>query len=463
MEAPALTLPPPGRRESTAITATVRERFLAGEDVSSAVRPGVLLSWVRCRDDYRVDPSQARAPSSPEREPCQLLDEKVVVTQLAGLAKAIEDDVAAIGALVAIADSRGGILATWGDSATLRLADDVNLAPRCAWSEPGTGTNAIGTALDTDGPIAIRGSEHWCRGFADWDSAGVALRDQVARRPLGVLGVASRKRPLPTAVLSWLRWAQESIESGLREQALRTFRDLAAVYRGEARKAHGPLAAADTGGRLLLANEDARAYFGIVAPERPWEVTATMPQLHAALRNAVDRAQLDRRWVGLSHIPTAEPGDTLPVAFRPAIRDHRLVGILLSAPNGDRDGEVLSIGDDAGPSQSGRLIGLQDERMVLVSAEEIRYARTDGGAVWLHTDRGRIRLLERNFGALEQRLAEHGFLRVHRRYLVNRRRVTEVAAAPNGCIQLLLDVPTGQPIPVARRRTAEVRRALTLP
>jgi DNA-binding LytR/AlgR family response regulator len=188
-----------------------------------------------------------------------------------------------------------------------------------------------------------------------------------------------------------------------------------------------------------------------------------MPHLHAALRTAVDRAQLDRRWVGVSHVPTAARDDILPVAFRPAIRDHRLVGILLSAPNGERDGEILSIGDDARPSQSGRLIGLQGERMVLVSAEEIRYARTDGGNVWLHTDRGRIRLLERNFGALEQRLAEHGFLRVHRRYLVNRRRVTEVATAPNGCIQLLLDMPAGQPIPVARRRTAEVRRALTLP
>ena len=110
----------------------------------------------------------------------------------------------------------------------------------------------------------------------------------------------------------------------------------------------------------------------------------------------------------------------------------------------------------------GGLTALNDVS-IAVSAGEIRYARTDGGAVWLHTDRGRIRLLERNFGALELRLAEHGFLRVHRRYLVNRRRVIEVAAAPNGCIQLLLDMPAGQPIPVARRRTAEVRRALTLP
>jgi hypothetical protein len=265
-------------------------------------------------------------------------------------------------------------------------------------------------------------------------------------------------------VLAWLRQAQVTIESELREQALRAFRDLAAVYRDEARVARGPLAAADIGGRVLLTNADAREYFGIVQPDRPWELTDTMPQLQAALRTAVDRAHRDSGWVGVGHLPLAGRDDLLPVAFRPAIRDHRLVGILLAAPDDDPDGEALTIGDDAvQPSESGRLIGLQGDRMVLVSAGEIRYAETDGGNGWLHTDRGRLRVPERRFGALAQRLGGHGFLRVHRQYLVNRRRVKEVVPAPNGCIQLLLDVPAGQPIPVARRRTAEVRRSLTRP
>ena len=140
------------------------------------------------------------------------------------------------------------------------------------------------------------------------------------------------------------------------------------------------------------------------------------------------------------------------------------MGILLDAPNDDTDGEALTIVDDAvQPPGAGRLIGLQGDRMVLVSAEEIRYAETDGGNVWLHTDRGRLRVPERGFGAFEQRLGGQGFLRVHRGYLVNRRRVKEVVPVPNGCIQLLLDVPAGRPIPVARRRTLEVRRSLTLP
>jgi sigma-54 dependent transcriptional regulator, acetoin dehydrogenase operon transcriptional activator AcoR len=443
----------------------MRERFLAGEDVTQGVRPDVLLSWHRCRDDYGVDPGQERAPSAREREPLQLLEEKVVVTELAGMAKQIERDVEAIGGLVAITDGRGGILAAWGDGPTLRRADDANLAARCAWSEEGAGTNGMGTALATEGPIFIRGPEHWCSGFHDWDCAGVAIRDPLARTPLGALDISSPKEPLPDAALGWLRRAQQTIEAGLRDRALRSVRDLATVYWAEERARRGPLAAADTGGRLLLANTDAREYFGIVRPDEATDLTSELPQLHAALRTAVERALGDGRWVGVADLSVPGRDAVVPVAFRPALKDHRVVGIHLGAPSPETDGEILTGVDDLTRREPvpGRLVGLQGDRMVLVSADEIRYAEADGSYVWLDTDRGRLRLPERGIGTLEQRLGRHGFLRVHRHYIVNPRRVKEVAPADNGCIRLVLDVPAGQPVPVARRRTAEVRRFLALP
>jgi hypothetical protein len=442
----------------------MRERFLAGEDVSGGVRPDVLLSWYRCRDDYKVDPYQERAPSAREREASQLFEEKVVVTELAGAAKSIESDVEAIGGLVAVTDARGGILAAWGDRDTLGQADNANLTARFAWSEQGAGTNGMGTALMSDGPIIIRGPEHWCAGFHEWDCAGVAIRDPVTRTPLGALDVSSPKSPLPPSVLAWLRKAQQTIESGLRERALRTLRDLATVYWEEERTVRGPLAAADTGGRLLLANSDAREYFGVVRPDRPRDLAADLPQLHAALREAVDRAHGDGRWTGVANLILPGRAQAVPIMFRPAVKHSRLVGILLGAPGHEADGEALSAGDDL-PVQpvSGRLVGLQGDRMVLVAAEEIRYAEADGSYVWLDTDRGRLRVPERGMAALEQRLAGHGFLRVHRHYLVNPRRVKEMAPGPNSSIWLVLDVVAAPPVPVARRRAAEVRRFLALP
>ncbi len=71
---------PPGPERATYrglaadITATLRARFVAGEEVKAGVRPEVLQSWYRCRDTYGVDPARERAPSSPTREPWQLLD-----------------------------------------------------------------------------------------------------------------------------------------------------------------------------------------------------------------------------------------------------------------------------------------------------------------------------------------------------------------------------------------------------
>ena len=133
-------------------------------------------------------------------------------------------------------------------------------------------------------------------------------------------------------------------------------------------------------------------------------------------------------------------------------------------PGQETDAETLSAGGGRRwPRAPGRLVGLQGDRMVLVSAEEIRYAEADGSYVWLDTDRGRLRVPERGMAALEQRLAGHGFLRVHRHYLVNPRRVKEMMPGPNGSIWLVLDVAAGPPVPVARRRAAEVRRLLAFP
>ena len=46
-------------------TAAARERFVAGSDGGELdVRPEILLSWRRCRDEYKIDPGQSRAPSA---------------------------------------------------------------------------------------------------------------------------------------------------------------------------------------------------------------------------------------------------------------------------------------------------------------------------------------------------------------------------------------------------------------
>ena len=98
---------------------------------------------------------------------------------------------------------------------------------------------------------------------------------------------------------------------------------------------------------------------------------------------------------------------------------------------------------------------------MLVAPGEIRFAEADGNDVWLTTDRGRVRARERGLARLADGLAARGFLRVHRRFVVNLDRVREIEPAFKGALWLVMDAgPRREVVPVSRRRAAELRRAL---
>jgi DNA-binding LytR/AlgR family response regulator len=78
------------------------------------------------------------------------------------------------------------------------------------------------------------------------------------------------------------------------------------------------------------------------------------------------------------------------------------------------------------------------------------------------TDQGRLRAATQGLDRLEQQLTEMGFLRVHRRFLVNLSRIREVEPGFRGCLFLHTDNRTHESIPVARRHMPDVRRALGL-
>jgi len=106
-----------------------------------------------------------------------------------------------------------------------------------------------------------------------------------------------------------------------------------------------------------------------------------------------------------------------------------------------------------------RLVSLRTARggTRLVSRESILYLQAQGDYVRIVTDAGRF-LERRRITELEERLAGHGFSRVHRGYLANLARAVEVRPQPNGTAKLALS--GGQEIPIARRKVSELRRSL---
>ncbi|MCV2489258.1 LytTR family transcriptional regulator DNA-binding domain-containing protein [Geodermatophilus sp. YIM 151500] len=456
--------------ESLRRIAAARERFAAGADSVHGVRPDILVSWYRCREEYEVSPHLERAPAAAGGT-AHSIEHDVVSAELGGLASGAARDIDGVDGLATVTDCDGHVLATWGSRRIQSLAADSNLAAWSAWSERASGTNGMGTALENQHPVLVRGPEHWCRGFHLWMCAGVAVRDVVTRDPLATLDISCWKTPLPDAVLPWLRAAAAATEAKLRRRARHTGTLLAAAL-ADAREAPGtPLAVVDTVGKVVLANTEAAVLLGTpadapaYAPSDRW-----MPQVPALLqltRRATARARQDHAWSGSTLLFVPFLDQPLPVSVRPVFDASQVIGALLAfRATGDAgapdllDEPVLGA-PDPHPFPH-RVVALRDDRWVLLDPREIRYAETDHDNVWLTTDQGRLLAAVRGLDRLEQELGGRGFLRVHRRFLVNLGRVREIEPGFKGALFLATDTRSHETVPVARRHVARVRQALGL-
>ena len=70
-------------------------------------------------------------------------------------------------------------------------------------------------------------------------------------------------------------------------------------------------------------------------------------------------------------------------------------------------------------------------------------------------------LVNESISSLEARLADEGFVRVHRSYLVNLDDVHDIEVSRGGLMELKME-RVSQTVPVSRRRMAEVKRRLGL-
>ena len=93
----------------------------------------------------------------------------------------------------------------------------------------------------------------------------------------------------------------------------------------------------------------------------------------------------------------------------------------------------------------------------LLKRSSILYVMAYGDYLRVFADSGRY-LARGTLAEVERRFDANGFLRVHRRYLVNLRRVTEIRPLLNGTALLMFE--NGGEVPVARRHMAALRRRL---
>jgi hypothetical protein len=441
------------------------ERFVQGEDQVLGVRPEVAISWHRCREQYRVDPNLSRAPVA-IAEVDHTPEHDVVFAELGFRAASVAHEVGNVGGVVTVTDGTGRILAEWGDQATLTRANDASLAPWFCWSECAAGTNGMGTALEAHGPILIRGAEHWCQPFHNWVCAGVAVRDVVTREPIAVLNISCWRSQLPAAAGGWLANAVTKTQFTLRRRARDSGAELVAAFTQATARTSAALAALDTAGKVVIADETASVLMGVPARTPALDPTVRwkpgLPELIGAARYASQQAARNPDWVGSTQIFTHLADEPTSISIRPVFSSGHLIGNLVSF--GVSDGAQLPQAEGVAHPRAWprRVVAMRDNRMVLLRLPEVSFAESDGNDVWLSTEQGRLRAASQGLDKFDGELADAGFLRVHRRYVVNLSRIREVERGVKGELSLVMDDRTNTMVPVSRRNAPAVRRALDI-
>lgn len=122
-------------------------------------------------------------------------------------------------------------------------------------------------------------------------------------------------------------------------------------------------------------------------------------------------------------------------------------GSFANAASDDDEDEIVPVDSLAGGTT--RLVG----------RSSILYLRANGDYVRVVTADGRF-LMRGSLSEIARRWEPLGFVRVHRQFVVNLRRATEIRPHLNGTATLIF--PGDHEVPVSRREVAELRRRLHL-
>ncbi|MGV9480084.1 GAF domain-containing protein [Gordonia aichiensis] len=354
-------------------------------EITAPARPRDVISqsWGRVLD-AGVDPDHG--------SPDHLIDAAELEARRAAtpLALVLDDLTGGLDAMIAdgdnilvIADASGRILWRGGQTRVLHRADRLGFIEGADWGERSVGTNAIGTALMSGGPVQVFSAEHFVRTHHTWTCAGAPIRDPRSGSLLGVVDVSGPAATIHPTTLALVGAVAKLAESQLREHHRRHLDELRAVAAPILARSSGPALAVDADG-WVAAVDSVAPCSRLLLPRRPEPGRAWLHSLGACefeplpggwlVRVADVQSPARTTLVELDftegHRPTVRiSGATGSWTHRPSPRHAEILALLAAHPDG------LSAA-----AMSEHLFG-SDDRTVTVRAEMSRLRKSLGGVL----------------------------------------------------------------------------------
>jgi hypothetical protein len=182
------------------------------------VREPIVASWRRSFA-AGIDPTGHQlAPVVADEDETHMLWEEHPLSRAAPI---IHECLAALAEdadhLVVVTDADGVLLSVEG-SARLRLraADHMNFTEGTLWSEPGAGTNAIGTAIAADHAVQVFGPEHFNEVVQLWTCSAAPIHDPDNGQLLGVIDLTGAFSTVQPHSLAVATATAQAVEASLR-------------------------------------------------------------------------------------------------------------------------------------------------------------------------------------------------------------------------------------------------------
>jgi DNA-binding response OmpR family regulator len=100
-------------------------------------------------------------------------------------------------------------------------------------------------------------------------------------------------------------------------------------------------------------------------------------------------------------------------------------------------------------------------KIYLLNVDDINFINIRREYTYAHTDEGRF-LANHSLVQLEKMLDPSKFFRAHRGYIVNMRKVKEIAKSGSSSYEITMGDPANSKIPVSRRQSTELRKLLDI-